>query len=74
MTISSLTTARAAETRPCPICQEQIPLRLLGKHAALEAERVDNIISQIGSEQPFYDEKRDEYVGPISPLNEANRG
>ncbi|KAH6915085.1 hypothetical protein BKA70DRAFT_1420033 [Coprinopsis sp. MPI-PUGE-AT-0042] len=62
---SKKTRSRVAETRPCPICHEQIPLRLLGKHAALEAERVDIIISQIGSEQPFYDE-RDE-PGPSAP-------
>ncbi|KAG2013343.1 hypothetical protein CC2G_010264 [Coprinopsis cinerea AmutBmut pab1-1] len=53
-----------AETRPCPICNEPIPLRLLGKHAELEAERIDAIIQHIGSEEPYYDE-RDE-PGPSS--------
>lgn len=45
--------ARRAETRPCPVCEEAIPLRLMGRHAQLESERVDQIISQIGSSEPL---------------------
>ncbi|KAJ3719495.1 hypothetical protein FB446DRAFT_738347 [Lentinula raphanica] len=44
-----------AETRNCPICNEPIPLRLLGKHVELEVSRVDEIIGHIGSEEPFLD-------------------
>ncbi|KAI1796156.1 hypothetical protein LXA43DRAFT_970062 [Ganoderma leucocontextum] len=40
---------KRAETRRCPVCDEVIPLRLLGKHAALEAERLEEIIRCIGS-------------------------
>ncbi|KAF6762207.1 hypothetical protein DFP72DRAFT_598783 [Ephemerocybe angulata] len=54
-----------AETRPCPICKEKIPLRLLGKHAALEAERIESIIQQIGSEEPIRDEYEED-VGTSS--------
>ena len=31
------------------MCDEVIPIRLLGKHAELEAERLDEIIGCIGS-------------------------
>ncbi|KAF9059383.1 hypothetical protein BDP27DRAFT_1238893 [Rhodocollybia butyracea] len=51
-----------AETRPCPICNEQIPLRLLGKHAELEASRVDEIIGHIGSDEPFLDLSYESYA------------
>ncbi|KAI0722778.1 hypothetical protein C8Q76DRAFT_855151 [Earliella scabrosa] len=40
---------KRAETRNCPVCDEPIPLRLLGKHADLEAERLEEIIRCIGS-------------------------
>ncbi|KAI0720351.1 hypothetical protein C8T65DRAFT_752941 [Cerioporus squamosus] len=40
---------KRAETRKCPVCDEAIPLRLLGKHADLESERLDEIIRCIGS-------------------------
>ncbi|KIY73981.1 hypothetical protein CYLTODRAFT_485111 [Cylindrobasidium torrendii FP15055 ss-10] len=37
------------ETRECPVCNELIPLRLLERHASLEAQRVEErVISQIG--------------------------
>ncbi|KAF8663386.1 hypothetical protein AX16_000961 [Volvariella volvacea WC 439] len=42
---------KRAETRPCPICDEAIPIRLLGRHAELESERVEDIIKHIGSEE-----------------------
>ncbi|EIW61650.1 uncharacterized protein TRAVEDRAFT_56908 [Trametes versicolor FP-101664 SS1] len=41
--------AKRAETRKCPICDEPIPLRLLSKHAVLEAERLEEIVRSIGS-------------------------
>ncbi|RDX53859.1 hypothetical protein OH76DRAFT_1453623 [Lentinus brumalis] len=40
---------KRAETRKCPVCDEAIPLRLLGKHAILESERLDEIMRCIGS-------------------------
>ncbi|KAL1946468.1 hypothetical protein VTO73DRAFT_14572 [Trametes versicolor] len=40
---------KRAETRKCPICDEPIPLRLLSKHAALESERLEEIVRSIGS-------------------------
>ncbi|KAF8897794.1 hypothetical protein BD779DRAFT_1432819 [Infundibulicybe gibba] len=40
---------RRAEIRTCPICDEPVPLRLLGAHAELEAKRVETIIKNIGS-------------------------
>ncbi|KAJ4479175.1 hypothetical protein J3R30DRAFT_2728173 [Lentinula aciculospora] len=51
-----------AETRDCPICNEPIPLRLLRKHAELEASRVDEIIGHIGSEEPFLDLSYESYA------------
>ncbi|KIK67686.1 hypothetical protein GYMLUDRAFT_36418 [Collybiopsis luxurians FD-317 M1] len=53
---------RRAETRDCPICNEPIPLRLLGKHAELETSRVAEIISHIGSEEPFLDLSYESYA------------
>ena len=41
--------AKRAETRKCPVCDEVIPIRLLGKHAELEAERLEEIVRCIGS-------------------------
>ncbi|EJF62371.1 hypothetical protein DICSQDRAFT_85257 [Dichomitus squalens LYAD-421 SS1] len=40
---------KRAETRRCPVCDEAIPLRLLGKHANLETERLEEIIRSVGS-------------------------
>ncbi|KIY49471.1 hypothetical protein FISHEDRAFT_65441 [Fistulina hepatica ATCC 64428] len=37
------------ETRPCPVCGDAVPVRRLAAHAALEAERVDQIVGEIGS-------------------------
>ncbi|OJA19323.1 hypothetical protein AZE42_00419 [Rhizopogon vesiculosus] len=39
---------KRAETRPCPGCAELIPVRLLAAHAALEMQRVEDIIRHIG--------------------------
>ncbi|KAF9450631.1 hypothetical protein P691DRAFT_845370 [Macrolepiota fuliginosa MF-IS2] len=44
---------KRAETRPCPVCDEPIPLRLMARHAQLESERVEEIIKQIGSSEPI---------------------
>lgn len=41
--------AKRAVTRKCPVCQEEIPVRLLEKHVDWEAEKLDEIISAIGS-------------------------
>lgn len=53
---------KRAETRICPICNEPIPLRLLGKHSELEASRVDEIVDQIGSTEPFLDLSHEFYA------------
>ncbi|KAI6130297.1 hypothetical protein EDD16DRAFT_1470393 [Pisolithus croceorrhizus] len=45
--------AKRAETRPCPVCSEQIPVRLLGAHTVLELQRVDEIIRHIGDAEPL---------------------
>ncbi|KAF5358899.1 hypothetical protein D9758_004827 [Tetrapyrgos nigripes] len=44
-----------AETRPCPICNEPIPLRLLTKHAELESTRLDDLIDSIGLTEIWVD-------------------
>jgi hypothetical protein len=41
--------AKRAETRSCPICEESIPLRLLSHHLELELSRVEEIAQHIGS-------------------------
>lgn len=41
--------AKRAVTRKCPVCEEDIPVRLLDVHAELESERVNEIIQRIGS-------------------------
>ncbi|KAG2349169.1 hypothetical protein BDR05DRAFT_956553 [Suillus weaverae] len=40
--------SKRAETRQCPACAELIPVRLLAAHAALEMQRVEDIIRHIG--------------------------
>ncbi|KAI6100285.1 hypothetical protein F5141DRAFT_1009726 [Pisolithus sp. B1] len=45
--------AKRAETRPCPVCSEQIPVRLLEAHTVLELQRVDEIIRHIGDAEPL---------------------
>lgn len=49
VTLTPCSSAKRAETRKCPICDEPIPLRLLSKHAVLEAERLEEIVRSIGS-------------------------
>ena len=59
--------AKRAETRACPVCQESIPIRLLGKHSELEMTRVDEIIHQIGSTEVLADAEPDHgYVRSLS--------
>ncbi|KAL4076220.1 hypothetical protein J3A83DRAFT_4357334 [Scleroderma citrinum] len=47
------TPAKRAETRLCPACNEQIPIRLLQAHAILELQRVDDIAQHIGDAEPL---------------------
>ncbi|GLB34070.1 putative E3 ubiquitin-protein ligase RNF220 [Lyophyllum shimeji] len=56
---------KRAETRKCPVCDELIPLRLLAAHSALESERVEAIIKQVGNTEAL-DEEPDEGPGPSS--------
>ncbi|KIM46433.1 hypothetical protein M413DRAFT_441525 [Hebeloma cylindrosporum] len=62
--------AKRAEMKQCPVCDEQIPLRLLPKHAELESERVEQIIKSIGSSELPYDEMDDE-PGPSSRVRRS---
>ncbi|KJA29792.1 hypothetical protein HYPSUDRAFT_210662 [Hypholoma sublateritium FD-334 SS-4] len=62
--------AKRAETRPCPVCDEQIPLRLLARHSELESERVEEIILNVGSSEIFYDDYDDE-PGPSSRVRRS---
>ncbi|KAJ7284092.1 hypothetical protein C8J57DRAFT_1294374, partial [Mycena rebaudengoi] len=39
---------KRAETRECPVCFENIPLRLLAAHSELESERVEAIMRRVG--------------------------
>ncbi|KAF8969400.1 hypothetical protein BDZ97DRAFT_1902518 [Flammula alnicola] len=64
------TIAKRAETRQCPVCDEQIPLRLLSKHAELESERVEQIINNVGSSDLPYNEMADE-PGPSSRVRRS---
>ena len=55
--------AKRAVTKKCPVCDEEIPVRLLERHADLEAERLDEIIAAIGSVDVLDDaEPEDGYV------------
>ncbi|KAI0258597.1 hypothetical protein BC834DRAFT_910779 [Gloeopeniophorella convolvens] len=47
--------AKRAETRECPICLEQIPVRLLEQHETLEASRVQTILDHVGDVDGFPD-------------------
>ncbi|KDQ64427.1 hypothetical protein JAAARDRAFT_28057 [Jaapia argillacea MUCL 33604] len=46
---------KRAETRKCPVCEEAIPIRLLGRHAELELERVEEILRGVGSSSDTVD-------------------
>ena len=52
--------AKRAVTRKCPVCDEDIPVRLLERHADLEAERVDEIMAAIGSVDVLDDAEPDD--------------
>lgn len=58
-----LLVAKRAETRPCPVCEELIPIRLLGHHAELELSRLDTIIQRIGSTEVLADSVQDVDAG-----------
>lgn len=47
--------AKRAETRQCPICSEQIPVRLLEAHCDLETQRTEEIIKAVGSSEVYGD-------------------
>ncbi|KAI0287636.1 hypothetical protein BC826DRAFT_959021 [Russula brevipes] len=47
--------AKRAETRICPVCGEDIPLRLLGQHYTLESSRVQTILDHVGDLEGFSD-------------------
>jgi hypothetical protein len=46
---------KRAETRQCPICSEQIPVRLLEAHCDLETQRTEEIIKAVGSLEIYGD-------------------
>lgn len=57
--------AKRAVTRPCPVCKEQIPVRLLGTHAELEMSRVEDILKGSGPYAASMDFDL-EYVSEVS--------
>lgn len=50
-----MSVAKRAETRPCPVCEENIPVRLLEKHAVLELQRVEDIMRGVGPSVVMYE-------------------
>lgn len=60
--------AKRAETRKCPVCDEPIPIRLLGKHADLEWERLEEIIRCIGSTEVLGEAEPDDGCVHDMPL------
>lgn len=52
--------AKRAVTRPCPVCQEDIPVRLLAAHAELEAARVEEILRSVGSTEVLEEAEPDD--------------
>ncbi|KAF9006623.1 hypothetical protein BDQ17DRAFT_1352083 [Cyathus striatus] len=61
-----------AETRQCPVCEEQIPLRLLSMHATLESERVEAIVQQVGRIDLDVDfDDLDDALGPSSRIRRS---
>ena len=56
--------AKRAETRKCPVCDEAIPIRLLGKHADLEWERLEEIMRCIGSTEVLGEAEPDDGYVP----------
>jgi hypothetical protein len=53
---------KRAETRPCPVCNDAIPIRLLPAHSELELERVKDIMNGIGSTEVIMHEFDNGYV------------
>lgn len=47
--------AKRAEVKPCPVCEELIPIRLLPVHLDLELKRVEDIIKAVGSSEVLQD-------------------
>lgn len=65
--ISNSVTVKRAETRQCPICSEQIPVRLLEAHCDLEMQRTEEIIRAVGSLE-VYGDSVDGLVHPMFSL------
>ncbi|KAK7695794.1 hypothetical protein QCA50_000432 [Cerrena zonata] len=53
---------KRAVTRQCPICDEDIPIRLLGAHLDLETGRVNEIIQSIGSTEVLGEAEPDDGI------------
>lgn len=51
-------------TKLCPVCKEQIPVRLLGLHTELEMSRVEDILKGVGPSTSFVDPEF-EYVSVL---------
>ncbi|TCD69222.1 hypothetical protein EIP91_008325 [Steccherinum ochraceum] len=51
---------KRAVTKPCPVCAEQIPVRLLAIHAELEAARVEEILHSVGSTEVLEEAEPDD--------------
>ena len=47
--------AKRAEVKPCPVCEEPIPIRLLPIHLDLELKRVEDIVKAVGSPEVLQD-------------------
>ena len=60
------------ETRKCPVCEEPVPLRLLGTHAELESERLEEIIKQVGSTDVLLNDPGDQCVSAFLTSITAN--
>jgi hypothetical protein len=54
-------TAKRAETKPCPVCEELIPIRLLAVHLDLELQRVEDIVKAVGSSEVLLDDQEEGY-------------
>ncbi|EIW82270.1 hypothetical protein CONPUDRAFT_81797 [Coniophora puteana RWD-64-598 SS2] len=46
---------KRAITKLCPVCNEQIPVRLLSAHSELESQRVEDILRNVGSPEVLED-------------------
>ncbi|KAJ7129370.1 hypothetical protein C8R44DRAFT_615160 [Mycena epipterygia] len=62
---------KRAETRECPVCSEQIPIRLLAAHSELEAERVEAIIRRVGETDVDFESL--DFLDPTRPRLSALR-